>query len=47
MLRLFMPDFEDTNKKELMNLFRRKEIFDQAVIVIMEGESLYFRILYT
>lgn len=32
-----MPDFEDTNKKEWMKLFRRKEIFNQAVIEIMEG----------
>lgn len=32
-----MPDVEDANKKELMKLFRRKEIFDQAVIETMEG----------
>lgn len=37
-----MPDFEDKNKKELMTLFRRKEIFDQAVIEIMEGEIIVF-----
>lgn len=32
-----MPDFEDTNKKEWIKLFRRKEIFDQTVMEIMEG----------
>lgn len=37
MLRLFIPDFEDTNKKPRMKLFRCKEIFDQAVAEIVEG----------
>lgn len=37
MLRHFMPDFEGTNKKEWMKLFRHKVIFDQAVTEITEG----------
>lgn len=39
MLRLFIPDFEDTNKKQ-MKLFRCKEIFDQAVAEIIKGGGL-------
>lgn len=36
-----MPDFEDTNKKGWMKLFRHKEIFDQAVVEIMgEGAGI-------
>lgn len=35
MLRLFISDFEDTNKKQQMKLFGYKEIFDQTVVEII------------
>lgn len=35
MLRLFISDFEDMNKKQQMKLFGYKEIFDQTVVEII------------
>jgi len=40
MLRLFIPDFEETNKKQQMKPFGCKEIFDQTVVEITGREGV-------
>lgn len=40
MLRLFISDFEDTNKKQQMKPFGCKEIFDQTVVEIAGREGI-------
>lgn len=40
MLRLFISDFEDTNKKQQMKPFGYKEIFDQTVVEIAGREGI-------